>query len=132
MKVVIEVELGGDAVTVLAASGRGKYAQARSATSAGCSICMDADDYANRVCCDCGETVPEDDDNDDSSYDGRCEACFDAVDEEDAITDELGDCEFCESRGVPLVASLDADPDQHICAVCHTDTRIPSTKHGDR
>ena len=37
-----------------------------------------------------------------------------------------GTCEFCGASNVPLVATLEADPDQRICATCHADPRIPS------
>jgi hypothetical protein len=36
-------------------------------------------------------------------------------------------CEFCKSVNVPIVATLDADPDQRVCADCHADPRLPTT-----
>lgn len=39
---------------------------------------------------------------------------------------DIGDCEFCEARNVPLVAVLKADPAQRVCAECHADARIPT------
>lgn len=39
----------------------------------------------------------------------------------------VGDCEWCNARRVKLVAHLDADRDQRVCAECHADTRVPTT-----
>jgi hypothetical protein len=39
----------------------------------------------------------------------------------------IATCESCLTSGVPLVARLDADPDQLACQPCHDDPRVPTT-----
>jgi hypothetical protein len=35
-------------------------------------------------------------------------------------------CEFCGSKHLPIVAKLQADPDQMVCSACHLDPRVPT------
>jgi hypothetical protein len=38
----------------------------------------------------------------------------------------MATCEFCLAGPVTLVARLEADPDQLVCAVCRDDPRVPT------
>ena len=43
-----------------------------------------------------------------------------------APADDIGQCEFCGNPNVPLVATLQSDPDHRVCSICHADPHIPT------